>query len=316
MMTQMMGFLGDNILVNGKPNYALTVEARPYRLRMLNGSNFRILKLGWDDGTPLTVIGTDGGLLEAPVQRDYVVISPGERVELWADFSEKPIGSQLRLQSLTFTGVEMGGMMMGGMMMDSTTTLPQGDVFTILQVNIERAATSIQVLPEHLSTIERLQANDAVNSTAPRTFEVAMINENWTINGRSFEMDAVADDEIVRSNTLEIWEFINVVNAGGMGGMSMGGSTQTGDQMAHPMHIHGVQFQVLERTVDDGFTEGYNTIREGYVDEGWKDVVLLMPGERVKLLVRFGDNPGKFVYHCHNLEHEDLGLMRNYEIQA
>ena len=68
MMTQMMGFLGDNILINGQLEFELDVETRAYRLRLLNGSNFRVLKLGWEDGTPLTVIGTDGGLLEAPVQ--------------------------------------------------------------------------------------------------------------------------------------------------------------------------------------------------------------------------------------------------------
>ncbi|MBZ0297173.1 MAG: multicopper oxidase domain-containing protein, partial [Anaerolineae bacterium] len=106
MMTEMMGFLGDNILVNGKPEFELDAETRAYRLRLLNGSNFRILKLGWEDSTPLTVIGTDGGLLEAPVERPYVTLSPGERVELWVDFNGRTIGSQLLLKSLPFSGVE------------------------------------------------------------------------------------------------------------------------------------------------------------------------------------------------------------------
>ena len=76
--------------------------------------------------------------------------------------------------------------------------------------------------------------------------------------------------------------------------------------MPHPIHIHGMQFQVLARS---------GVKHRGYVDEGWKDTVLLMPGERVKLLVRFEDYPGLFLYHCHNLEHEDMGMMRNYYVR-
>lgn len=102
---QTMGFLGDRILVNGRPNYTLEVATRPYRLRFLNGSNSRVYKLGWQDGTPLTVIGTDGGLLEKPVQKPYVTLAPAERVDLWADFSGREVGSELLLQSLTFAGV-------------------------------------------------------------------------------------------------------------------------------------------------------------------------------------------------------------------
>jgi len=325
MMTQMMGFLGDNILVNGNPEFELDVETRVYRLRLLNGSNFRILKLGWDDSTPLTVIGTDGGLLEAPVERPYITLSPGERVDLWVDFGEKTVGSQLILKSLAFSGVEMGGMMMGGMEMPETTTLPQGEEYVVLNVNIVKESTDILMLPERLSTITRHQLANAINFDTPRSFEIAMINEAWTINGHTYEMDVVADDEIVKAGTLEVWEFVNMVNdetvgMGNMGGHNMTGhgnnsnQTVTEDQMAHPMHIHGVQFQVLERSIEDTFRIGWETVSGGYVDEGWKDTVLLMPGERVKLLMHFDVEPGLFVFHCHNLEHEDLGLMRNYRV--
>ncbi len=80
MMSQMMGFLGERILVNGTPDLTLDLSTRAYRLRLLNGSNSRIYKLAWSDQMPLTVIGTDGGLLEAPVTRPFVMLSPGERV--------------------------------------------------------------------------------------------------------------------------------------------------------------------------------------------------------------------------------------------
>ncbi|MBZ0225114.1 MAG: multicopper oxidase domain-containing protein, partial [Comamonas sp.] len=104
MMTRMMGFLGDTILVNGRPDASIEVSTHPYRLRILNGSNSRIYKLAWQDGRPLTVIGTDGGLLERPVHKDYVMLAPAERVELWADFSKDDVGTQLTMMSLAFEG--------------------------------------------------------------------------------------------------------------------------------------------------------------------------------------------------------------------
>lgn len=111
----MTSFFGDQILVNGQVNASLEAAVAPYRLRLINGSNARIYKLAWDDETPLTVIATDGGLLEKPVQRDYVTLAPGERVELYADFSADPVGTQRRLVSLAFEGGDggMGGMMGG-----------------------------------------------------------------------------------------------------------------------------------------------------------------------------------------------------------
>ncbi|MCL6624361.1 MAG: multicopper oxidase domain-containing protein, partial [Fimbriimonadales bacterium] len=84
--------------------------------------------------------------------------------------------------------------------------------------------------------------------------------------------------------------------------------------MAHPLHFHGPMFQVGERRVDPRYREGWETVREGYVDTGWKDTLLLMPGESVRLLFKWGPYPGLYLYHCHNLEHEDMGMMRNYLI--
>jgi FtsP/CotA-like multicopper oxidase with cupredoxin domain len=306
MMQQMMGFLGDRVLVNGQPDLALAVATRPYRLRLLNGSNSRIYKLGWEDGAPLTVIATDGGLLERPVQRPYITLAPAERVELWVDFSGRPLGSELRLQSLAFAGAEAGGM---GMMMGPAPALADGSEFTVLRVRVERASTGRQALPERLSTIPRYRLEDAVNRKKPRAFTVTLQGMRWTINGRAFEMERVARDEEVRLDTLEVWEFINQPGRMGM----MGGMVE---EMAHPMHIHGLQFQVLGREARPEMTASWNTVSAGYVDEGWKDSVLMMPGERVRLLVKFQDFAGMYLYHCHNLEHEDQGLMRNYRVNG
>jgi len=304
MEAETMGFLGDRILVNGQADATLSVATRAYRLRLLNGSNFRIYKLAWEDDTPLTVIATDGGLLETPMQRDYVTLAPGERVELWVDFSQYPVGTQLLLQSHPFSGIErmkMGGMNMGGMDMEDKT-LPQGSEMTVLHVDVTQESSERLTLPERLSSIERYPLEGAVNADNPRRFALARQMPLWTINGRSFEMDEVAEDEIVRLNTLEVWEFDNLLEGD--------------DQMAHPMHIHGVQFQIIERQVAPDTAEGWETVRAGYVDDGWKDTLLIMPGERVKLLLKFEDFAGTFVYHCHTLEHEDRGMMRNFRIEA
>ncbi len=304
MMDQMIGFLGNRLLVNGKPDYELSVENRAYRLRFLNGSNSRIYKLGWQDGTPLTVIATDGGLLEKPVQRNYVTLAPAERVELWVDFSQWELGSELTLQSLAFSGASpMGGGMGGG------ASVPNGAPFNVLNVRVEREAREKPALPAQLSTIPRYQLSEAVNANNPRTFTLGMQQMTWTLNGRTFEMTNVANDEIVKLNTLEVWEFVNP--AGGGRGMMGGGMA-----MVHPMHVHGLQFQVIERQVQSGFQDAWKTVSDGFVDEGWKDVVLLMPGERVKILLKFEDFTGLYLYHCHNLEHEDQGLMRNYRVEA
>ncbi len=304
MMDSMTGFLGDTILVNGAPNASMDVKASAYRLRLLNGSNSRIYKLAWEDATPLTVIATDGGLLEKPVTRDYITLAPGERVELWADFSGRTAGSEIKLISLPFSGFSSGGGMMGG-----SSSLPLGAPFDILNLKIGEKGEDVIPLPARLSTIERHDVKDTVNRNNPRSFTLAMQGMVHTINNRLFEMDAVAQDEIVRLGDLEVWEFVNL--EGGGGGMGMGMMNM---EMPHPMHIHGVQFQVIGRQIARGNEAVYRDLSAGFVDDGWKDTVLVMPGETVRVLVRFENYTGMYLYHCHNLEHEDAGMMRNYRI--
>lgn len=310
MMDQMIGFLGDTILVNGAPNATLDIKTSAYRLRLLNGSNSRIYKLAWQDHTPLTVIATDGGLLETPVTRDYITLAPGERVELWADFSKQTAGSEVQLVSLPFTGASGGmGMMQGGMMGGSS--LPQGASFKVLNLKVGEKSADVMELPPRLSTIEHHRVDEAVNRNSPRSFTLAMQGMIHTMNDRVFEMDSIAPDEIVKLGELELWEFINLGGSGsgmGMGMMNMA--------LPHPMHIHGVQFQVIGRQIARGFEAAYREVSAGFVDEGWKDTVLIMPGEKVQLLIRFENYMGTFLYHCHNLEHEDAGMMRNYRIES
>ncbi len=290
MMDQMMGFLGNQLLVNGQPDIILPVATRAYRLRLLNGSNSRIYKLGWDDGTPFTVIGTDGGLLEKPVERPYLTIAPAERIEIWVDFKDDPVGSERNLVNLPFTTGEF-----------STGQFP------VLTVKIEREATDNVTLPARLSAPEFFSIAD---SERTRTVALLMRMGGWTLNGRTFEMASVTDDETIPLNAIETWEYTNDSTSGGMG---MGMMNMI---LPHPIHMHGESFRVIERQINTNGKAAWDTVSEGFVDEGWKDTVLVMPGERVKVLRRFGDYPGLFIYHCHNLEHEDMGMMRNFEIVA
>jgi len=148
-----------------------------------------------------------------------------------------------------------------------------------------------------------------------------MSGGQWLINGKPFIMEEVDASEEVTFGATELWEFHNELPLASSehhahAGHSQASGTTAPDEMidfmAHPMHIHGVQFQVLHRQIDPAYEAGWRTLNEGFVDEGWKDTVLVMPGERVQLGLRFVDYPGRYLVHCHNLEHETGGMMRNF----
>ncbi|HSA99066.1 MAG TPA: multicopper oxidase domain-containing protein, partial [Anaerolineales bacterium] len=294
----MWGFLGDRIFVNGKPNASFSLEPRAYRLRILNGSNARTYKLAWSNNMPLAVIGTDGGLLPAVVSKNYVMLMPGERVDVWADFSSLA-NKQVTLRSLAFEPGGMG-MMGGGMrgmgMMGSMTGIANGAAFDILTVKVGKEATAKPVLGPLPPLSARYDASNVPNYSTPRPVVLSMGHMmTWTINGRVFEMEGVAEDEKVNIDETMAWEWIN------------------NSPIPHPMHIHNVQFQVLQR-MTASVTAGYSTINQGLIDNGWKDTVSVWPGERVRIAMRFGPHTGMYMYHCHILEHEDMTMMRNLMI--
>jgi FtsP/CotA-like multicopper oxidase with cupredoxin domain len=344
----------------------------------------RTYKLAWEDGTPWTVIATDGGLLEKPVQRPYLTMVPGERVEVWVDFSKRPVGSQVKLVSLPFAAGMMGMGMMGNMMGGGSYRLPNGSAFDIMTFKVDHTGPAVTALPAQLSTFERLLEKDAVNAANPRAFTLSMAHMTWLMNGRTYVMGEVAPDEIVKLNTTEAWTFLNAsmmgmmnggsgimggtgMMGGGMGMMSgnmntaanpavasgtnMGGGmmnttpapgatmmnaapaagavmpggmmnggtgTMGGGMMGmlHAMHVHGLQFQIIERQIAPASLADWQTIGDGLLDEGWKDTFIIMPGEQVKFLVRFSDFTGLYMYHCHLIEHEDKGMMRFYRVDA
>jgi FtsP/CotA-like multicopper oxidase with cupredoxin domain len=268
---------------------------------------------------PIQVIGSDGGLLPAAVTKEYVTLMPGERLDVWADFSELA-GQQVRLQSAAFTPGGMGmmggmmgghgrmgggmagdrmggamgrGRMGGGMGMMGGSSLANGAAFDILTIQVGREATSQPQLGALPPLTVRYDSTNVPDFDTPYTVELAMQHMMaWTLNGRVYEDMAVAEDEKVSIDRVLTWEWIN------------------NSPIPHPMHIHNIQFQVVQRTPPP-VASSYGEINQGLVDSGWKDTVLVWPGERVKVAMKFGPHTGMYMYHCHILEHEDMTMMRN-----
>ncbi len=308
----MMGWLGDIVLANLTPNAVQTVTPRTYRLRLLNGSNARIYRLAFVKGnTPLdfTVIGTDGGLIERPETATEAFLAPGERLDVLLDAGQAQVGEDIFLKSLTFDAMEnegsaggmpgMGGMGMGRMMAGmSSSRLPLGHEFNVLKLSVTAGERVVAKLPATLSQVKPIVTSGA----AQRRIELSMGQMRFLINGRTFRMDEIAFD--VKRGAVEIWNISNP---------TLG--------MPHPMHIHGFSFQVLERLNSPPQLSATARFGKGRTvsDLGWKDTVLVWPGETVRIAIDFAhDFPGDqtYVFHCHNLEHEDAGMMINFRVQA
>jgi FtsP/CotA-like multicopper oxidase with cupredoxin domain len=298
---RMTGVTGDNILVNGQANFHLEVESRAYRLRVMNGSTSRIYKLAWDDGMPMTIIGVDGGLLEQPEVKPYVMLAPGERLDVWADFSARNEGSQLTLKSLAFSGV-MPKMAMGM----NRSSLAVGSEYPICTIKVTRKVSESHKLPTKLAKIHRYGIHETANPNNPLPISISESPMSMLLNGRAYEFNHPLPSERVKMGSIVLLEIFHAQSNMGMGGMNM--------TMPHPIHLHGQQFEIMSRSIS-GDTSDYDTVREGFIDSGLKDTVLVMPMERIKMIKPFQDFKGLYLYHCHNLEHEDMGMMREFLVE-
>jgi FtsP/CotA-like multicopper oxidase with cupredoxin domain len=301
MMDRMNGVLGDEVLVNGIPDAAFTVAPRPYRLRLANVSNARIYKLAWSDGRPMQVIATDNGLLsaaEGPKELPYLTLAPFERVELLEDFGERRVGADVALVSGAFSlrsgmmGGRMGGGMMGGMMngmMGGMMSGGQGQELTVARFTVG-SGTRVRGVPLALPAATPAIADPVAQLQTQLSFR----HMQGFLDGRSFEMTDVADDEHMPLGKSVSWTFSN---------------DGPGMAMPHPMHVHGVRFRILERRGG----EAADDLREGIISAGFKDTFLILSGETVRVAFT-PTEPGLFMVHCHNLEHEDGGMMRNFRV--
>ncbi len=280
-------YYGAGILLNGKLFPYLHVQPRRYRFRVLNSSNgsFYVLSLAsgptfQSSNQEFFQIGSDGGLLDSPHCVETVIVGPGERVDLVVDFSRYP-GQQLYLRT------KYSYMMQ-------------------FRVADAAAAPDKSRIPATLRPIERLKESAAV-----QTRELTLADDQdrldrshrMLLNGMHWAMP-VTEKPLL--NSIEIWSFINLTDD------------------SHPIHLHLVQFQVLDRTPFDlqiysltkkiVFTGPATKLEPN--EMGWKDTVRVDPLTVTRIIVRFSGFTGRYVWHCHMLEHEDNEMMRPYEIVA
>ncbi len=293
-------FFGDFAVVNGKVWPYLDVRQGKYRFRIVNGSNTRTWGLrlqGPAGGAALSVpawqIGSDLGLLAAPVslgggvlRPSTVTIMPGERAEVVIDFSGYAAGSVITWVNTAPVPYPAGG--------------DGPNISDVMQFRVIGTPGDTAPLPATLKSVPRTPEAEA---TITRDFKLNKIAETicnhdmWQINGLMW------DDitEFPKLGDTEIWRWVN----------------QSG--VSHPMHMHLVEFQVLDR---DTFTigAGGEVIPDGTPtlpptwERGWKDTVQASPQQVTRVIARFADYPGTFPYHCHILDHEDHEMMRQFTV--
>jgi spore coat protein A len=271
---------GEAMMVNGKLFPYLAVEPRRYRFRILNASNGRFFHLSLSNGQKLFQIGTDQGLMDAPVGLESFVIAPGERFDLVADF-EGHTGERIVLKS---------------------------DAFEIMQFRVSRNAVprDSNSLPAELRPVVK-----TAEALAIRTRRIPLVEYKsptgdsmmMLLGGSHWNMPVTENPEI---DSVEIWEFLNTT------------------EDSHPIHLHLVPFQLLDRrSFDEPLFFATRRIRytgpimapDSY-EMGWKDTIRAHSKMITRIIVRFEGYVGRYVWHCHVLEHEDNEMMRPYNVVA
>jgi len=272
-------YFGDAILVNGKLFPYMEVEPHKYRFRVLNGANGRFLHLSLSNGQTFHQIGTDQGLLPAPVSLDRVLLAPSERADLVVDFAEHA-GEQIVVKN---------------------------DAFTVMQFRVSRNKTTdtsslpstlrpVPKIPESEATKTRMLALSEIDDRAQNPVTMLLNRAHWNM--------PVTENPVL--NSVEIWNLINLTDD------------------SHPIHLHLVRFQILDRRRFEPFfykNEGVLKYTGSPVppdpnEAGWKDTVRADPGMVTRIIVRFEGFIGRYVWHCHILEHEDNEMMRPYDVVA
>jgi FtsP/CotA-like multicopper oxidase with cupredoxin domain len=243
----------------------MEVSNTRYRFRILNASNARRYRLALDpgpsDGLPFVQVGSDGGLLGAPISHRTIPIAPAERFDVVIDFSKYQVGTKVTLKN----------------------RLGLGTTSRVMRFHIVRKEKERSAVPERLSDMGEFKALGESNARRPRKFWFTQAAHNmWAINGKVFSPSRIDADPKLGST--EIWEL--------------------GTDVHHPVHIHLVHFKVLSR----------NGGEPPLTDAGWKDTIDLRPLEVARVIARFDGYRGKYVFHCHNLEHEDMMMMANFEV--
>jgi spore coat protein A len=296
-------FFGDLPVVNGAIYPYLDVEPRPYRLRILNGANsrffnfyFNLAKRPTDIPNLVTFlqIGSDGGFLPKPATLSRVLLGPAERADLIVDFTGLD-GQTVTLSNngpAPFPGWEM-------------MTMHHAALLELMQfrVSIPKAANAKAVsvfVPPSFSKLNEASAAITRDFVLTEKLDSQGRSLGVRINGKGYD-DAVT--EIVKLGSVEKWRFINTTDD------------------AHPMHLHLVQFQIIQRQGFDtgaflnGTLKFLGAPRPPAANEaGWKDTAIVNPRDVLTIIARFEGFTGRYVFHCHMLEHEDNDMMRPFEV--
>lgn len=280
------------ILINGTTNPQLNLPAQVVRLRLLNAAQGRSFNFGFSGNLSFSIIASDGGLLQAPVNATRLQLSPGERAEILINL-QSLIGQRIYLMSYASEfamGVQGAALMTG---MDSTMESPLNGIdFNLLQIDVTPP------LPPGIFSIPSSLANftPLIESQSEETRWITITPQSSTsfsgpffFNGQSFDMMRI--DYTIPLDHTEIWTISN---------QSM---------VAHPFHIHDVQFFILDR----------NGTPPPLHEQGFKDDVLILPNESIRLIMKFEDYADPiipYMYHCHILMHEDDGMMGQFIVSS
>ncbi len=268
------GIYGDVVLVNGRPWPLMKVEPRKYRFRVLNASVSRSYDLQLDSGEPLTVIGTDGGLMPHPQPVDHFRIGMAERYEVVIDFAKYGPGQRVVLKNLM-----------------PPNNIDYDTVGVVMAFEVEGAVTdsSNNEIPQDLNPNMKVMGLTEADAVRTRLMEFRRKNGAWTINGQTWEDVVNSDYTLTIANPgfedVEIWELSN----------PHGG-------WFHPVHIHLVDFKVLDRNGQPPLPH----------ERGPKDVVYVGENETVRVIMKFENQVGRYMMHCHNLVHEDHDMMQQF----
>ncbi|GAA2228374.1 multicopper oxidase domain-containing protein [Kitasatospora cystarginea] len=301
-------FFGNSIVTNGRTWPVLSVEPRRYRFRFLNGCNsrFLILKIIADRSArrpaspalPFWQIGSDGGFLPAPVQRDQLLTAPAERADVIVDFTSLPVGTELYLVNEAPDAPFQGGT--AGTDFEPADPRTTGQVMKFVVRPLTAPDTTVP--PAHLalpafrplgpaSRTRKLSLNEVnsarLNGVGPRAVLLGTLGPDGKPVLMGWDGPITEDPAL---GATEIWEFHNLTKD------------------AHPIHIHEVQFQVVDRQ-----PAGQAARPPDPWENGFKDTVITYPNGVTRVRVKF-DQPGRYMWHCHMLDHEDNEMMRPYRI--
>ncbi|HEU4613997.1 MAG TPA: multicopper oxidase family protein [Kofleriaceae bacterium] len=299
-------WIGNRVVVNWTPEPHVDAERGPYRLRIANASNARMFKLAFvrgSDNMPFHLLGTDGGLLERPIAATQAYLAPAQRLDLLVDLGHTEPGDRVRLRSLAFDPMENDATAAGeDPMLEHPGAPAMGARMDLMEFRMGRTRMPPVALPARLCSP---LAPTTRKPDATRAFRLHISDRGrWLINDWNFLVHPHAHEPsfTVKRGAHEIWEFANEFRS-----------------MPHPIHLHGFHFRVLERRNSPPQVRALAVASHGRTaqDAGMLDTVVVWPGERVRIAIDFAQpfsGTQRYMLHCHNLEHEDQGMMVTFAV--